>query len=73
MGINENLQDNDVLVKIEFNWYRLDSVSVSDDKTMPIVVSDEDDNQFTHWDMADIDEIDPPVKSYSIDELIGVA
>ena len=63
MGINENLKDNDVLVKIEFNWYRLDSVSVSD----------EDDNQFTHWDMADIDEIDPPVKSYSIDELIGVA
>ena len=71
MGINENLKDNDVLVKIEYNWYRLDSVSLKDG-TMPIVVSDENDNQFTHWDMADIDEIDPPVKSYSIDELIGV-
>ena len=72
MGLNEKLQDMDVLVKIEYNWYRLDSVNIKDGK-MPIVVSDEDDNQFTHWDMADIDEIDPPVKSYSIDELIGVA
>ena len=61
MGLNEKLQDNDVLVKIEYNWYRLDSIDIKNGE-MPIVVSDEDDNQFTHWDMADVDEMDSPVE-----------
>ena len=61
MGLNEKLQDNDVLVKIEFNWYRLDSIDIKNGE-MPIVVSDEDDNQFAHWDMADVDEIDSPLE-----------
>ena len=70
MGLNEKLQDNDVLVKIEYNWYRLDSVSLKDGE-MPIVVSDEDDNQYTHWDMADVDEMDSPVEMDS--DVFGVA
>ena len=70
MGLNEKLQDNDVLVKIEYNWYRLDSVDIKDGE-MPIVVSDEDDNQYTHWDMADVDEMDSPVEMES--DLFGVA
>ena len=70
MGLNENLQDNDVLVKIEYNWYRLDSVNIKDGE-MPIVVSDEDDNQYTHWDMADVDEMDSPVEMDS--DVFGVA
>ena len=70
MGLNEKLQDMDVLVKIEYNWYRLNSVSI-DEGTMPIVVSDEDDNQFTHWDMADVDEMDSPVEMES--DIFGVA
>ena len=70
MGLNEKLQDTDVLVKIEYNWYRLDSVGLKDG-TMPIVVSDEDDNQYTHWDMADVDEMDSPVEMDS--DVFGVA
>ena len=70
MGLNEKLQDYDVLVKIEYNWYRLDSVSI-DEGTMPIIVSDEDDNQYTHWDMADVDEMDSPVEMES--DIFGVA
>ena len=70
MGLNEKLQDNDVLVKIEYNWYRLDSVNMKDG-TMPIVVSDDDDNQYTHWDMADVDEMDSPVEMDS--DVFGVA
>ena len=70
MGLNEKLQDYDVLVKIEYNWYRLDSVSLKDG-TMPIVVSDDDDNQYTHWDMADVDEMDSPVEMDS--DIFGVA
>ena len=70
MGLNEKLQDTDVLVKIEYNWYRLNSVSI-DEGTMPIIVSDEDDNQYTHWDMADVDEMDSPVEMDS--DVFGVA
>ena len=70
MGLNEKLQDNDVLVKIEYNWYRLDSVNIKDGE-MPIVVSDEDDNQYTHWDMADVDEMDSPVEMDG--DVFGVA
>ena len=72
MGINEKLQDNDVLVKIEYNWYRLDSVSI-DEGTMPIVVSDEDDNQYTHWDMADVDEMDSPVENTMDSNVFGIS
>ena len=70
MGLNEKLQDNDVLVKIEYNWYRLDSVGIKDGE-MPIVVSDDDDNKFAHWDMADVDEIDSPLEMEN--GVIGVA
>ena len=70
MGLNEKLQDYDVLVKIEYNWYRLDSVNLKDGE-MPIVVSDEDDNQYTQWDMADVDEMDSPVEMDS--DVFGVA
>ena len=70
MGLNEKLQDMDVLVKIEYNWYKLDSVNIKNGK-MPIVVSDEDDNQFAHWDMADVDEIDSPVEMDG--DVFGVA
>ena len=70
MGLNEKLQDNDVLVKIEFNWYRLDSIDIKNGE-MPIVVSDEDDNQYTQWDMADVDEMDSPVEMDS--DVFGVA
>ena len=38
---------------------------------MPIIVSDEDDNQYTHWDMADVDEMDSPVEMDS--DVFGVA
>jgi len=72
MGINEKLQDTDVLVKIEYNWYRLDSVDMKDGE-MPIVVSDEDDNQYTHWDMADVDEMDSPVENTMDSNVFGIS
>ena len=69
MGLNEKLQDNDVLVKIEYNWYRLDSVDIKDGM-MPIIVSDEDGVEY-EFDLADVDEIDSPVEK--VCDIFGVA
>ena len=69
MGINEKLQDYDVLVKIEYNWYRLDSIDIKDGM-MPIIVSDEDGVEH-EFDMADVDEMDSPVEMES--DIFGVA
>ena len=55
--MNELLEKNDLQVRINSTWYRLDEIHLNDGK-MPIFVSDEDgeDHEF---DMADIDEFDP--------------
>tara|TARA_B100000131_G_scaffold175180_1_gene169256 strand:+ start:137 stop:367 length:231 start_codon:yes stop_codon:yes gene_type:complete len=62
-GINGLLKDNDIMVRIGSDWYRLDEISISDHGTMPIMVSDED-GQDHEFDMADIDEFDPAFKAF---------
>jgi len=71
--LNELLENNDIMVRIDTNWYRLDEVHVNDGK-MPIFVSDEDgeDHEF---DMADIDEFDPMIEGFrDMDtNIVGIA
>ena len=58
MAINEMLEKNDVMVRIGSTWYRLDEIGPIGHDELPIVVSDED-GQDWEYDMADIDEFDP--------------
>ena len=55
------------LQKINFiNWAISQLINGMDGYSM-----DEDDNQYTHWDMADVDEMDSPVEMDS--DVFGVA
>ena len=56
-NMNKLLEKNDVMVRIESTWYRLDEIHLNDGK-MPIFVSDDDGGDF-EFDMADVDEFDP--------------
>ena len=58
MALNELLEKNDVMVRIDSTWYRLDSIGPVGNDEFPIVVSD-DDGQDWEYDMADIEEFDP--------------
>ena len=74
-GINNLLEKNDILVRCNTEWYRLESISIDDKGEMPIVVSNEDGEEITHFDMADIEEFDPVFESFkSMDKhIVGEA
>jgi hypothetical protein len=62
-GINSLLTQADVQVRISTEWYRLEEISISDDGTMPIVVTDCDGGEWD-YDMADIDEFDSAFEAF---------
>ena len=72
--INELLENNDVMVRINTNWFKLEAISI-DDGEMPILVTDEDGEEYSGYDMADIDEFDPIFKGFKgMDKnIIGIA
>ena len=63
-GINNLLEKNDILVRCNTEWYRLESISIDDKGEMPIIVSNEDGEEITHFDMADIEEFDPMFETF---------
>ena len=62
--MNELLEHNDVLVRCDTEWYKLESISIDEEGRMPIIVSNEDGEEITHFDMADIEEFDPVFESF---------
>ena len=62
--MNELLEHNEVLVRCYTEWYRLESISVNEDGKMPIIVSNEDGEEISHFDMADIEEFDPVFEGF---------
>ena len=73
--LNEIFKKNDIMVKIYNKWYRLDEVGISPSGRMDISVSDEDGEEFTHFDMSDVEEFDPTIKLLEgmDNTIIGVA
>ena len=65
-GINNLLEKNDILVRCNTEWYRLESISIDDKGEMPIVVSNEDGEEITHFDMADTEEFEPAFEAFSL-------
>ena len=57
--INQLLEKNDIMVRIGSTWYRLEEIGVSPSGRVDIAVTDEDGEEFTNFDMSDVDEIDP--------------
>ena len=68
---NEFLQDNCIMVRIGTTWYSLDEIGPIGHDEFPIVVSDED-GQDWEFDMADIDEFDPAFERMDLQHM-GVA
>ncbi len=68
---NEFLQDTDIMVRIGSTWYCLDEIGPIGHNEIPIVVSDED-GQDWEFDMADIDEFDPNFELMDLQHM-GVA
>ena len=68
---NEFLKDNDIMVRIGPTWYSLDEIGPIGQNELPIVVSDED-GQDWEFDMADIDEFDPAFEQMDLQQM-GVA
>ena len=64
--MNELLEHNDVLVRCYTEWYKLESISIDDEGRMPIIVSNEDGEEITHFDMADIEEFEPAFEAFSL-------
>ena len=62
-GLNNLLEQNNIMCRIGSTWYKLESISISDKATMPIIVSDDDGNDH-EFDMADIDEFDPMFETF---------
>ena len=56
--INDLLEKNDIMCRIGTTWYRLDEIGPVGNNEIPIVVSD-DDGQDWEYDLGDIEEIDP--------------
>ena len=56
--INDLLEKNDIMCRIGATRYRLDEIGPVGNNEIPIVVSD-DDGQDWEFDMEDIEEIDP--------------
>ena len=69
--MNELLEHNEVLVRCYTEWYRLESISITDDGKMPIIVSDEDGEEH-EFDMADIEEFDPVFEGFRDMDTINV-
>jgi len=69
MRMNDLLEENDVMVRIGSNWYKLDEIGTVRHDSFPIMVSDEDGGEH-EFDMADIDEYDNPE---TMDPLIMIA
>ena len=63
-GLNVLLEHNDIMVRCYTDWYKLESISIDDSGRMPIVVSNEDGEEITHFDMADIEEFDPMFETF---------
>ena len=62
--MNELLEHNDVMVRCYTEWYKLEEISITDEGKMPIIVSNEDGEEITHFDMADIEEFDPMFETF---------
>ena len=62
--MNELLEHNEVLVRCYTEWYRLESISIDEDGKMPIIVSNEDGEEISHFDIADIEEFDPVFEGF---------
>ena len=56
-NMNELLEKNDVMVRIGSSWYRLDEIGPIGEDEFPIIVSD-DDGQDWEYDLGDIEEIE---------------
>ena len=69
--INSILENNDVMVRCFSDWYRLESIHIDDNGTMPIIVSDEDGEE-REFDMADIEEFEPAFQNIDTTNM-GVA
>ena len=52
------LQKNDIMCRIGTTWYRLDEIGPVGNNEIPIIVSD-DDGQDWEYELGDIEEIDP--------------
>ena len=63
-GINKLLELNDIMVRCYTEWYKLESISIDDNGKMPIIVSNEDGEEVSHFDMADIEEFDPVFEGF---------
>ena len=62
-GINNLLENNDIQVRIGSEWYRLEEIGPIGNGEFPVVVSDED-GQDWEYDMADIEEFDPTIEAF---------
>ena len=56
--MNNLSEENDVMVRIGSNWYKLDEIGTVRHDSFPIMVSDEDGGEH-EFDMADVEEFDP--------------
>ena len=63
-GINGLLKDNDVMVRIGSDWYKLEEIGPIGNDEFPIVVTDDSGGEW-EYDMADIDEFDPAFKAFN--------
>ena len=72
--LNSLLEKNEIMVRVGCTWYSLDSIGPMGNDEFPIVVSDED-GQDWEYDMADIEEFDPLVKMFSEMDIniVGIA
>ena len=71
--INKLLELNDIMVRCYTEWYKLESIGSTDEGKMPIIVSDEDGEEITHFDMADIEDFDPSFNFEMDSNTIGIS
>ena len=62
-NMNKLLEKNDIMVRIDSTWYRLDELCPISKDSFPIFVSDDDGGEH-EFDMADIDEFDPVFEGF---------
>ena len=60
-NINKMLEKNDVMVRCYTEWYKLESIGITDEGKMPIIVSNEDGEELSHFDFADVDGFDSEI------------
>ena len=73
--MNKLLEHNDVMVRIDATWYRLEEIGLSPSGRMDIAVTNDDGEEFTHFDMSDISEFDRSFELFKdMDKMIvGIA